>query len=155
MAILRRGFTLIEMLIVVALLGVLAVVFLSAINPIHQVNKARDTRRSSDLGQYRNSLENFAAANGTMYPAYASGDVIAAGAGLCQTLLDDGFLTDCPVDDKVPYQYLSDGTLDDGSAGAVQYVLWTELNEGSYWVVCSEGRAGETASAPLSSNCPL
>ena len=49
--ILVRGFTLVELLIVIALIGVLVLVVLAAINPIEQANKARDTRFRSDGAQ--------------------------------------------------------------------------------------------------------
>lgn len=45
------GFTLVELLIVIALLGVLAAAVLAAINPLEQANRARDTRMKSDASQ--------------------------------------------------------------------------------------------------------
>ncbi|MEK7111932.1 MAG: prepilin-type N-terminal cleavage/methylation domain-containing protein [Patescibacteria group bacterium] len=45
------GFTLVELLIVIALLGVLAAAVLAAINPLEQANRARDTRFRSDASQ--------------------------------------------------------------------------------------------------------
>lgn len=46
-----KGFTLVELLIVIALLGVLATAVLAAINPLEQANRARDTRMRSDASQ--------------------------------------------------------------------------------------------------------
>ena len=54
-----KGFTLIEMLIVIAVIGVLAVAVLSAINPIEQMRKARDTRRRSNAAELLNALERY------------------------------------------------------------------------------------------------
>lgn len=45
------GFTLIELLIVISVLGILAVAVLSAINPIEQINRSRDTGSRSDAEQ--------------------------------------------------------------------------------------------------------
>lgn len=47
----QSGFTLVELLIVIALLGVLAAAVLAAINPLEQANRARDTRMRSDASQ--------------------------------------------------------------------------------------------------------
>lgn len=47
----EKGFTLVELLIVIALIGVLAVAVLAAINPLEQLNRARDTGMESDGSQ--------------------------------------------------------------------------------------------------------
>jgi prepilin-type N-terminal cleavage/methylation domain-containing protein len=53
------GFTLIEILIVIVLLGILAVAVLSAINPLEQVRKARDSARKSDAAELLNAYERY------------------------------------------------------------------------------------------------
>ncbi|MCH7730477.1 prepilin-type N-terminal cleavage/methylation domain-containing protein [Patescibacteria group bacterium] len=55
----RAGFTLVELLIVIALIGVLVLVVLAAINPIEQVNKARDTRFRSDGAQLLAAIDRY------------------------------------------------------------------------------------------------
>ena len=57
------GFTLIELLIVITLIGILAVAVLSAINPIEQVNKARDARSRGDSAQLLGAIDRYFAAN--------------------------------------------------------------------------------------------
>jgi len=49
----------IELLIVIAVLGILAVAVLSAINPIEQVNRAKDTGLRSDSEQLLSGIERF------------------------------------------------------------------------------------------------
>jgi len=56
---LRTGFTMIELLIVIAVLGVLAVAVLSAINPIEQINRGRDTGSRSDAEQLLSAFDRF------------------------------------------------------------------------------------------------
>lgn len=53
------GFTLVELLIVIALIGVLAVAVLSAINPLEQINRARDTGYKNDVEQLLSALDRY------------------------------------------------------------------------------------------------
>ena len=58
------GFTLVELLIVIALLAAIALIVIAAINPIEQANRARDTQFNSDSGQLVSAVERrFAAQN--------------------------------------------------------------------------------------------
>ncbi len=61
------GFTMIELLIVIAILGILAVAVLSAINPIEQINRGRDTGSRSDAEQLLSAVDRFHAFQG-YYP---------------------------------------------------------------------------------------
>ena len=63
----KLGFTMIELLIVIAVLGILAVAVLSAINPIEQINRGKDTGSRSDAEQLLSAIERFYAAKG-WYP---------------------------------------------------------------------------------------
>ena len=63
----KLGFTMIELLIVIAVLGILAVAVLSAINPIEQINRGRDTGSRSDAEQLLSAVDRFYAAKG-YYP---------------------------------------------------------------------------------------
>lgn len=54
-----RGFTLVELLVVVALIGILAVAVLSTINPIEQSNRARDAKYKNDAAEIVNAEERY------------------------------------------------------------------------------------------------
>lgn len=88
------GFTLVELLIVIALLGAIALIVIAAINPIEQANRARDTRFKADgaqlisaIDRYFASIQEFpwvtsgvAADNDASYGFISAGD---EGIGLC------------------------------------------------------------------------
>jgi len=55
----KKGFTLVELLIVIGLLGAIALIVISAINPIEQSNRARDTKFKSDASQLISAAERY------------------------------------------------------------------------------------------------
>jgi prepilin-type N-terminal cleavage/methylation domain-containing protein len=94
------GFTLVELLIVIAIIGILAIAVLAAINPIEQLNKAKDSNKRDEAGQVASAFERYFAAN-SEYPwntvsraAYAAGvpstvaylgaTADSAGSGICK-----------------------------------------------------------------------
>lgn len=74
------GFTMIELLVVISVIGVLAVAVLSSINPIEQINKGRDTRTRSDAAQLINASDRFIAIQ-EMYPWNATSTTYAPPPG--------------------------------------------------------------------------
>ncbi len=72
-----KGFTMIELLIVIAVLGILAVAVLSAINPIEQVNRARDTGNRSDAEQLLSAIDRFYTTSG--YYPWRTGSCLTCG----------------------------------------------------------------------------
>ena len=62
-----KGFTLIELIVVVGILSILAVVGIAALNPVEQFKKASDSRRKSDLAQIQKAVEVYYQDNGS-YP---------------------------------------------------------------------------------------
>jgi len=55
----KQGFTLVEMLVVVAVIGVLAVVLFVAINPIEQLNKTRDAGKIGTAREIMDAAERY------------------------------------------------------------------------------------------------
>ncbi|MEK7648540.1 MAG: type II secretion system protein [Patescibacteria group bacterium] len=64
---LQKGFTLVELLVVVAIIGLLAGIAIVSVNSVRI--KARDTRRIADIKQIQNALELYNNEHGGMYPA--------------------------------------------------------------------------------------
>lgn len=69
----KLGFTMIELLIVIAVLGILAVAVLSAINPIEQINRGKDTGNRSDAEQLLSASDRYYAGKG-FYPWMSAED---------------------------------------------------------------------------------
>ena len=55
----NSGFTLVELLIVIALLGVIATIVIAAINPIEQANRAADAGKKADASQLISAIERY------------------------------------------------------------------------------------------------
>jgi general secretion pathway protein G len=53
----QKGFTLIELVVVLLMIGVIAVMVLVSVDPLAQLQKSNDTRRKSDLSALQNALE--------------------------------------------------------------------------------------------------
>lgn len=113
----KTGFTLIEILIVVAIIAILASVVLVGLGPTQQAG--RDARRISDLSEVQNGLELYYNAKG-QYPAPSVG---TWSAGLASTLEGANLgINSVPSDPSSnrSYQYWY-------SAGQTSYVLGAQL----------------------------
>lgn len=156
---LNKAFTLIEMLVVVSLIGILAALALVSFGGAQK--QARDTTRKSDLKQYQNALEIYGNLTSGIYPSRTSAS--SAYTTLCSDLnvrLEPDIT--CSQDPKnasdstFAYNYITDGS--NGTVSATRYVLWGILENKTtttYWVVCANGKTGESTTAPTSGVCPI
>jgi len=55
----KNGFTLIELMIVITILGILVAILLMTINPTAQVSKGNDARRKKDVNRIRVAFEDY------------------------------------------------------------------------------------------------
>ncbi|KKR56461.1 MAG: hypothetical protein UU05_C0035G0006 [Candidatus Curtissbacteria bacterium GW2011_GWA1_40_47] len=83
---LQNSFTLIELLIVIAILGILAAAVLVTVNPSKRAAQARDAQRKNDISAIANALIGYYALIG-VYPGEGTCDTsIGRGADPCSSL---------------------------------------------------------------------
>ena len=98
----KKGFTLIEMLIVIAVIGILAIAVLSAINPVEQTRKARDARRRSNAAELLNAAERYYTTYEENSSVFSSGVYDADDGDLCSAIISaDGYVTPAKVAELV------------------------------------------------------
>ncbi len=111
----QNGFTLLEILLIVAAIAILAGAVVIAVNPLRQLREARDSVRRGDVSAIWNAtaqyaLDNHGALPGSV-PAGTLEDCLANATstefGICRTsgcevvlddLLDNGYLVEVPAD---------------------------------------------------------
>ncbi|MFA7300918.1 MAG: type II secretion system protein [Candidatus Shapirobacteria bacterium] len=87
----RTGFTLVELLIVIALIAILSVAVLATINPIEQSNKARDAKFKNDTAEVLGAYERYYASQ-NVYPwNNGVGATVAFGAKFATGSTDPAF----------------------------------------------------------------
>lgn len=100
----RKGFSVIELLVVIGIMGILLTIVVIAVSPNQQFAQANNTKRSSDVNALLNALNQYAAANKGALPASitTTTTVIGSGAGqinLCADLVPN-YIADMPLDPK-------------------------------------------------------
>lgn len=163
-----KGFTLIELLVVISIIGVLASLTLASYTGAQK--QTRDTQRRSDLNQYRNALEGYAASNNGLYPGRSDcvGGVSCEGS----SSVPDGIFSESVG--PIIIEYLAsliqdplEGNTTACNGGlctyyyrvsvdpATDYTLIARLETGGYWEICSNGQSGKTTWSDLNEVCDL
>jgi prepilin-type N-terminal cleavage/methylation domain-containing protein len=111
--VIRRGFTLIEVLLVIAILGILAAVVIVAINPAKQFGESQNAQRRSDVRSLLDAVHQYSIDNYGSLPSESipTGTVCATdGEDICQSeisctgvnldelIVEEKYLTDIPSD---------------------------------------------------------
>lgn len=144
---LRAGFTLVELLIAIAILAILSAGVLVAINPAKRQNQAEDAQIKSDIGQIATAAQ-----------SYFSSGIVGSYPTNLTVLVTNSDLKNLPTPpNSVAYEYAvtgDGGGACDGSLGSpctyarISEPLGDPLTGGNLWCwQSSTGRAQELAAA--------
>lgn len=135
-----KGFTLVELLVVIAVLGVLAAVLIVALNPAEQLEKGRDAGRLSSVTQLGQAMQNYVTNQGTgTYPTaslvtWQTTYIVAAGE-INKAITVPAASSECTTNAEGNVCYASTGT---------DAVIWTVASSKS-----SISKAACTGGTPI------
>lgn len=137
-----RGFTLIEILVVIGMLAILSTVVLVAVNPLRQFAQARNSQREANVAAILNAVGNRLADNrGIFAPSGSSCDAIPQSATLIASTGYD--LRECLVPN-----YLSEMPVDPSTGSACASASCTGGYSTGYQISQATGTARVTVCAP-------
>lgn len=134
----KKGFTLIELIVVIGIIAILSAMVIAILNPFEQFKKVRDAQRKSDLVQIQKALEQYYQDAGS-YPKSTTGFKII---GLNSGTIDWGttnannwpYMNELPIDPDSSRTYVYYST---GQA----YYLYAALERSTDPQVCNLGNA--------------
>ena len=143
------GFTLLELLIVIAIIAILSVALVLVLNPAETLKKSRDAQRISDLSTMKTALGLYMT---SVSPAYLGG---TADNNLCKAT-PAAVWGVTPATSRISYSLpsasITDATLDGGAVGVRSGVTAPSLTDGTGWVPVNFGSIA--GGSPIS-NLPL
>ena len=145
----NKGFTLIEVLVVMVIVGILAASTIVAVNPMRNINQAKDANVKSDMSQIIHGLKAYQTADGR-YPNVGN-------PPLQNLVVSKDFDALPKQPDGTNYQYQRSTTCDPSSCSAVVWGKLYNAPVGTVWCWDStNNQYKESTSAPASGEtiCP-
>ncbi len=141
----QKGFTLIEILVVMGIIAVLAAIVLIAINPARQFAQARQTQRTSNVNAILNAIGQFVADNKGDFPRDVNAGMDQVTDDLCDDLVPT-YLPALPTDPASALEgaAIEESDCDDIGAGDVDYNVGTTT--GNRIMVCAINASDESQS---------
>jgi prepilin-type N-terminal cleavage/methylation domain-containing protein len=129
----KNGFTIIELLVSIVVIGILVTIMIVSYNSIQQ--RSRDSERSSDIVQLKVAIEKYRAEK-SEYPSVCSADNVGCPVSNLATELAP-YISNIPHDPKYvadssdDYQYVRRLTASDGFGLKVKYEAKDECKTGT------------------------
>lgn len=143
----QKGFTLIEILVVIGIIAVLAGVVLVAVNPARQFKQARDSQRLANINTILNAIgQNISDHQGILFCGGAV-SVIPTELTLMKTETTAGANFD--ISNCLVPEYLPKLPFDPGSEEAGYYTTEDDYNTGYYVMADAMGRITVRAEGEL------
>ncbi|OPZ89673.1 MAG: Bacterial type II secretion system protein G [Firmicutes bacterium ADurb.Bin419] len=110
----KKGFSLTELLVVMAIIAIMVAMFTGAINPLAQINKANDSRRKKDLNRIKIAFEDYYNDN-NCYPTQDLIDELTNASNCGDDEMFSPWLRNWPCDpvSKEPYRIVIEESTDD------------------------------------------
>ena len=117
----QSGFTIVELLIVIVVIGILAAITIVAFNGVQ--TRGYDSRRTNDVAGIKKALEMYKVDEG-QYPAACGADNSGCSVGALNSFLVPKYIPSIPQDPKAPsrsYDYVRGTVANDSYAIRIYY----------------------------------
>jgi type II secretion system protein G len=135
----QKGLTLIELIVVIAIVGIFAAAVIAALNPFEQLKKSTDAKRKSDIAQLQRALELYYQDRGRYptssadYKIYINPQTINWGSAW------QPYISKLPADPNLSHTYIY---YSPATANGQTYYIYANLERGAKdSQVCNAGNA--------------